>query len=279
MDGNLHSLLELNQSSLQDYLECPRRFELHVLRETLWPAAHSAPLARFEELTEIGTRFHHLCHQFFLGIDPELLSSSISNPEIIDLWNSFLPYGNKLKPYKYYYEQILRIPFKNHFLLAKFDLIVQESEDHFLIIDWKTAKHKPSKTTLANRVQTFLYPYIFQQAGSELFDCVDPSPSSIVMQYWYPLSSEPEEIFPYSDAWHSEVANNLGELISSIEDRIASDKTFPLTEDIEQCKYCIYRSYCERGYHTSPTHPGDEIENEDLSNVHFDWDLIKEIEY
>ena len=271
--------LEFSQTSLQDFLDCPRRFELSVLQEMRWPAAHSAPLLKFEELTEIGSKFHHLCHQFFLGIDPDLLSSSLINPEISELWDSFLPYGKSLQHLPGYYEQILRIPFENHFLVAKFDLIVQQGDNDYLIIDWKTASKKPSKSILANRVQTFLYPYIFQGAGGELFGAEKISPTEITLQYWYPLAGIPEEVFPYSDATHQEVTQNISDLIQQIYELIDADKPFPLTNDRQHCKYCIYRSYCERGHLTSSVPAGTELEQEDLSNVHFDLDLIKEIEF
>lgn len=271
--------VDFNQSSLQDFLDCPRRFELGTLHDSAWPAPHSAPLSKYESLTEIGNQFHQLCQQFFIGIDPVLISSSIANPDILELWHSFQPYGQSLLEYPYFFEQILRIPFENHFLVAKFDLIVQPSADEFLIIDWKTSRKKPSKSILSTRVQTILYPFIFHQAGSELFSRDGIPPSAIKMQYWYPLSSEPEVIFPYSQTKHVEITHNLSDLIHNIQNMIASGVPFPLTEDPGHCEYCIYRSYCERGYTSNSVPAGADLEDEDLSNMHFDLDLIKEIEF
>ena len=271
--------IDFNQSSLQDFSDCPRRFELGVLHDSAWPAAHSTPLSKYEMLTEIGNQFHQLCQQFFIGIDPVLISSSIADPKILRLWDSFLPYGQSLQKYPCFFEQILRIPFENHFLVAKFDLIVRPSMDEFLIIDWKTSQKKPSKSVLSTRVQTILYPFIFQQAGHDLFSREVIPSSAIKMQYWYPLSSEPEIIFPYSQIKHSEISQNLTATISKINDMIASGGPFPLTEDPGHCEYCVYRSYCERGYAAKTVPSGVEIETEDLSNMHFDLDLIKEIEF
>jgi hypothetical protein len=279
MDPDRSIPLQLNQTSLQDFLDCPRRFELGFLNDTRWPAAYSSPLSRYEILTEIGTKFHLLCQQFFIGIDPALISSSITDPDLLILWQSFLPYGRTLLPYPSASEQILRIPYHDHYLLAKYDLIIQISSEEYLIIDWKTSPKKPSRTALANRVQTYLYPFIFQQAGKDLFAADEIQPSMIKMQYWYPLADEPEEFFPYSEALHRDSSLTIESLIAQIKDLVSSSQQFPLTDDHTHCKYCIFRSFCERGLETDQIPPGTDIESEDLSNVHFDFDLIKEIEF
>jgi CRISPR/Cas system-associated exonuclease Cas4 (RecB family) len=271
--------IEFNQTSLQDFMACPRRFELSILKDAHWPTASSSPLSKYEELTEIGTQFHHLCQQFFTGIDPNLITSSIANQDILRLWQAFLPFGTELLPYSRYYEQILRIPFEGDYLVAKFDLMIDKRDEGYLIFDWKTANKKPSRTTLANRVQTSLYPYLFQQAAGNLFSVDSIHPSEIEMVYWFPLSDDPEEVFPYSEDQHQEVSQHLSDLRSQIHALIATDKPFPLTDDHSHCKYCRFRSYCERGFQTSPLPAGAEIEKEDLSNMHFDLDQIKEIEY
>jgi hypothetical protein len=273
------SPIEFNQASLQDFLECPRRFELSVLEKAKWPSPPSSPLSKYEELTEIGTQFHHLCQQFFTGIDPDLISYTITNQTILQLWQSFQPFGSSLLPFSRYYEQILRIPFGDDFLVAKFDLIIQKPDEGFLIFDWKTSQSKPSRSTLAKRVQTSLYPYLFSQVGEQLFTSDSIHPSEIKMIYWYPLSEDPEEIFPYSEDQHQEISQQLSDLQSQLHSLISSGKQFPLTDDQSRCKYCRFRSYCERGFETYPLPAGAEIENEDLSRTHFDLDQIKEIEY
>lgn len=270
--------LVLNQASLQAYLECPRRYELGFLNEAQWPAAHSSPLSKFETLTELGNRFHQLCQQFFLGLDPNLIASTISDTDVLDLWDAFLPYGKTLLPHQTISEQILRIPFQDHYLVAKFDLIVRLSADDYLIIDWKTSSKKPPRTILANRAQSFLYPFVFQQGGRDLFFADSISPSQIRLQYWYPLAEIPEEIFPYSDEIHQEVSQKISELIKQIENNL-SDGKFALTDDQEKCVQCQFRSFCERGQLAHPVPAGADLESEDLSNTHFDLDLINEIEF
>ncbi len=269
----------LNQASLQAYIECPRRYELGYLNEAQWPAAHSSPLSKYETLTELGNRFHQLCQQFFLGLDPQQIASTISDPKVSDLWETFLPYGKTLLPYQTISEQILRIPYQGHYLVAKFDLIVRLSENDYLIIDWKTSSKKPPRTILANRAQSFLYPFIFQHGGRDLFSADSISPSQIKLQYWYPLAETPEENFPYSQKAHQDVSQRISDLIKQIENNHSADGKFALTEDQEKCVHCQYRSFCERGHLAHPVPAGADLECEDLSNVHFDLDLINEIEF
>lgn len=271
--------LHLNQTALQDFLDCPRRFELRFLNQTSWPAAMGSPLLKIESLTERGTRFHQLCQQFFIGIDEDLLSNSISDPHLKELWDSFLPYGRSLQPLPKLSEQILRMPFGDHFLDAKFDLIVQLPDASLSIIDWKTAAVKPSRTILANRVQTFLYPFILQHAGGDLFTSSIYDPSAITMQYYYPLSSSPEEIFVQSEEEQIQTQQKITVLIDQIEEMIGQAVPFPMVDDQKSCQYCLFRSYCERGFDTSPLPLGLELEKEDLTNTQFDLDLIKEIDY
>ena len=99
------------------------------------------------------------------------------------------------------------------------------------------------------------------------------------MKFWYPLAQEPEEIFPYSQTKHQEVSETLENLVYQIEEAIISENQFTLTENQEHCKYCIFRSFCDRGHHTSEIPGGFDLENEELSNTHFDLDLINEIEF
>jgi hypothetical protein len=279
MDQLLTERLTFNQSSLQDYTECPRRFELGTLMDTSWPAPNTTPLEKVEKLTEVGNDFHQLCQQFFIGIDPQLISASINNQDLRDLWDSFLPYGRTLFSFPRFTEQILRVPIGNHYLIAKFDLIVQLAEDDYLIIDWKTTSKKPPRSVLSTRMQTYLYPFIFQQAGAELFPGPPLSPSSIKLQYWFPLASIKEEVFPYTQAKHSEVTETITALIEQIQDKILAGASFALTDNLKQCKFCLYRSFCDRGHQSSSLSEGLDLENENLSTNHFDFDLINEIEF
>ena len=62
------------QGNLQDYVDCPRRFELKYLQRQRWPAAEVDDMVAFERHMEQGAQFHRLVQQSLLGIPPETLA-------------------------------------------------------------------------------------------------------------------------------------------------------------------------------------------------------------
>ena len=271
--------LKLNQSNIQDFLDCPRRFQLKVIEGLSLPAAYSEPIEYFEKATLLGNRFHLICQQFFSGIDPVLLENSFSDPDLQTMWDNFLPYGESLLQYRLYPEQLLSISFFGHKLIAKYDLVVEINSEQYLIIDWKTAAKKSSSSKLDKRLQTHLYPYVFSQSGNDLFPENSISPGFIEMHYWYPLASDHEEVFPYSDNKNSHFNLYLEEIISKINTHISSGIEFPLTDDKSTCQYCVFRSLCNRGTSAGPIENSLSIENEDLINIQFDMDQVSEIKF
>jgi len=274
-----NQFLQLSQSNLQDYLDCPRRFQLKVIEGLSWPAAYSEPIEIFEKSTRIGNIFHLICQQFFSGVDPVLIENSLSDPVLQEMWDNFLPYGESLLQYHLYPEPLLSISFLEHKLIAKYDLIVEVNPKQYLIIDWKTTANKPPRSKLGKRLQTHLYPYIFSQAGNDLFLDNSISPAFIEMRYWYPLSSEHEEIFPYSDEKNAKVKTDLEQILSKIITSISERTEFQLTDDKTSCQYCVFRSLCNRGSTAGSFEKYPPIEHEDLTYVQFDMNQVSEIDY
>ena len=270
-------ILHFSQSNLQDFKECPRRFQMKVIDNISWPAAYLEPLSQVEQATNLGNKFHQLSQQFFSGINPDNLLRTISNPDLKIMWENFIPFASDLRDENLYTEIILSTPSHGHQLIAKYDLVIKTNDGKFVIYDWKTSIKKPSRTQLSQRFQTFLYPFILAKAGKSLFKTDQPSPDEINMIYWYPLSSDPEEIFPYSKIQHSENTELLTELISEIDNFMETSEVFPLTDDHSLCQKCIYRSLCERGTQGGKFDLFTEIDQEDLSGVHFDYDNISEV--
>ena len=270
--------LSLSQSSFQDFRECPRRFQLKVVENTTWPAAALEPLSQLERYTDLGNKFHQISNQFFSGIPSNIIKANITDPDIKLMWENFIPFAEELADHQRYSEIILTSPFLGHEIVAKYDLVVQTPEGKFIIYDWKTAATKPSRTILGQRFQTILYPLILVRAGKSLFKSTSSDPGDISMHYWYAMSSDPEEIFPYSDEIHTKNVKEITKIVTQIDDFITGGTSFPLTDELSHCQKCVYRSLCERGNQSASFDQYTDIENEDLSNQHFDFNTIDEIE-
>lgn len=278
MDKN-NSPLQVNQSTLQDFIDCPRRFQLKVIDNTAWPAAYSAPIYKFENATLLGNQFHQICQQFFSGIDPQIIHKGITDPELVRMWSNFLPYGQVLLNKNYFTEIILSISLSTYKLIGKFDFLFKDSDNSYTIIDWKTSPKKPSRSVLEQRVQSYLYPYLFTEAGSNLFQTDKILPDAVTMHYWYPLCSDPDEILPYSSSDHQKICLKLTNILNRIDSYIENNAEFPCTDNQHNCDNCVFRSLCQRGEKASSLSPILDISQEDLSGTHFDLDIINEIDY
>ena len=65
------------------------------------------------------------------------------------------------------------------------------------------------------------------------------------MTYWFANYPDLPEKFIYDKDKFQADATSLTEMIALIE-RLEEDD-FALTDDIKKCRYCVYRSYCDRG--------------------------------
>ena len=57
-----------SQSSLQDYNDCPRRFQLRYIEKLHWPAVEMEPALENEHRQQEGQLFHRLVQQHIIGI-------------------------------------------------------------------------------------------------------------------------------------------------------------------------------------------------------------------
>lgn len=272
-------VLTLNQKNIQDFLDCPRKFQLLSLDNLCWPAALSDNLMKIERSTFLGNQFHMICYQYFSGISPDQIGDSIVDPDLKIMWENFLPFGSKFLDHSVYPEQLITSSLLNFRLVAKFDLVVKVSSDKYIILDWKTGANKPSREILNNRVQSYLYPYIFHQSGADLIGEISIKPDQIEMHYFYPSSTEPHEIFPYSSQAHDEVSSRLEGILSKLTNIFQATDEFPLTDDRSQCLYCVFRSLCDRGVAPGSIENYLPFEHENLSNEIFDIGQISEIEF
>jgi hypothetical protein len=66
--------------------------------------------------------------------------------------------------------------------------------------------------------------------------------------------------------------------IESLARDIASARQFPLTEDLRQCRFCAYRSLCDRGELAGPWREAEDQAGTSVE-VSIDFEQIGEIEF
>jgi len=336
---------QFSQGSLQDYVDCPRRFQLRYIQRLAWPAVEAEPALENEQHLQQGAAFHRLVHQHVLGLSPERLSSTITDEDLSRWWHNYLESAPADLAKWRYPEVVLSAPVSGHRLVAKYDLIalmgssglgrspstrpfdpstglragfaqgklrtgpsttlrtgpssierrrpspVEKADfelSRAVILEWKTSRKRPQRKWLAERLQTRVYPYLLVRAGSHLLEIGDGGlemedwrpfqPEQVEMVYWFANFPKDPERFPYDAAQYEVDGAYLASLIAEIKG--LGDEDFPLTTQERRCRYCPYRSLCQRGVRAGSF---DEMEDElgwaDDFEVVLDFEQIAEIEY
>lgn len=239
------------QANLQDYVDCPRRFQLRYLWELAWPAIEAEPADDYEAHVRHGELFHRLIHQHQLGLAPERLSATVAAAveegagQLAIWWANYLEAGPSDLPEQRYLELTLSAPLGSHRLLAKYDLLAIAPGRRAEIMDWKTGVQRPSRSVLAARLQTRVYRYVLAEAGAHLNGGRPIRPEQIVMCYWFAHFPEQPERFIFDAIQHAADRKYLTDLAAEI--AAAGEGDFPLTDDVRRCRFCAYRSLCGRG--------------------------------
>jgi hypothetical protein len=279
---------QFSQASLQDFVDCRRRFQLRYLERRPWPAVESEPMLENERTMRQGAEFHHMIQQHLLGIPAERLSARLEEDdaqveELRRWWGHYLAEhpGDAEAPARRYVEVGLAASLGEHTLLAKCDLVVLQPGGAAVIFDWKTARRKPRRAWLAGRLQTRIYPYLLVRAGAHLNDGQPFSPEQVEMRYWFSNFPQEPERFPYSqEQYQADEAFLIG-LLAEVA-RQDPQQTFALTQDERQCRFCVYRSLCDRGVEAGRWDEQDdalEVEEDETADFALDFDQIAEIEF
>lgn len=275
-------LTTLSQSSLQDYNDCPRRFELRYLQRMTYPAIETEPALENEEHQREGEYFHRLVQQYFIGIPSEQVAKTANTDNLQRWWESFV--GNQdLRGLKDLgdprTEVTLSAPLGSFRLIAKYDLIATDGIK-FYIYDWKTYRKRPKNEFLAIRLQTRVYRALLVQAGTFLNNGKPISPEQIEMVYWFSNFPNDPTRFSYSTDQFKRDWDAITRFSEEITLRRAQGaaSSFPKTEDSNRCLYCPYRSYCNRGVRAGDALDAElETEAEELFDINFEQ--IGEIEF
>jgi CRISPR/Cas system-associated exonuclease Cas4 (RecB family) len=277
--------LTYSQASLQDFVDCRRRFQLRYLRRLAWPAMESEPALENERLMQLGAQCHRMIQQYLIGIDPDRLKDMIHDPDLSRWWDHFegsLESGNltllKDHTVHLYPEISLVAPLAGARLSAKCDLVSVSEDGRVVIYDWKTSRKRPERSRLAARLQTRVYPYLLARAGAYLYQGMPINPQAIEMVYWFVDFPDQAELFTYDLEQHLADEQYLSGLIEEI--AALEENNFPMTTQIERCRFCVYRSFCERGVEAGSTHDSEVDPNVyERGDIMVDFDQIGEIAF
>ena len=266
-----------SQSSLQDYADCPRRFQLRYLNRLLYPAAESEPALENERHQQEGQYFHRLAQQYLLGIPAEKLARLANTPNLHRWWENFVNAKDLtgLRDLSGLYPEVtLSAPLGDFRLVAKIDLIAVTVDERIVIYDWKTYRKRPRNEWLSARWQTRVYRALLVAAGAHLNGGRPIIPERCEMVYWFANYPDDPARFPYNESQYKRDWDALVKLTEEI--RTAT--SYPLTDDRQMCAYCTYRSYCDRGIQAGDLDAIEaEMEAESLFDV--DFEQIGEIEF
>ena len=236
---------QFSQGSLQDFVDCPRRFQLRYLLRLAWPAIEAEPPLEHERQLQMGAEFHRLVHQHILGIPVERLSAAAQDEDLRHCWKNYLEFRPQDLPGEHHAEILLSTVVAGHHLLAKYDLIAASPGQKVVIVDWKTSHHRTPQNHLLKRLQSEVYPLVLVQAGAQFNNGRTLTPEQVEMRYWFANFPAQPEILVYDQCRFEADQEHLTSLIEGIKGLASSD--FPLTSEEKHCRYCAYRSLCERG--------------------------------
>jgi len=254
-----------------------------------------------ERHTYLGALFHRLIQQHLLGLPPDSLSRMVHQPELSRWWSNYIaqfasPAGflallgaehtSSISIHRQA-EATLLAPLEQHHLIAQYDVILSvasETSTRLLILEWKTSIRRPKRQWLAQRVQTRLYPYVLVRAGSHLCNGRPINPEQVEMVYWFAeFPDQPERFTYYNQTQFEQDERFLTSLIEEIES--LEEQDFYLTEHEERCRFCVYRSLCERGISAADISQAQDSEAQTATSgetelgFEFDFEQIAELEF
>lgn len=268
---------QFSQNNLQDYVDCPRRFQLRYLLKQRWPALQSEPVLEQERQMKLGERFHQMVQQHQCGLPEDAIQPNGYDPDLAHWWQNYAEFIPSVLAKNRYPEFTLTAPFAGHRIIAKYDLLVIEDGGQLTILDWKTSRRQPGRTILKQRLQTRLYPFLVVLAGAWLNGGRPVQPEQVEMVYWYPEFPDQPEHFCYDPQQFEEDRQEIYRLITQL---VSTTETvfFSTTRD-KNCIYCSYRSLCGRGEQAGSWDECDLDVDPELSSLDQNFNQIGEIRF
>lgn len=282
---SLPQTFQFNQGNLQDYVDCRRRFQLRYLLKVAWPALESEPVQESEQWMRQGARFHRILQQVFTGLPVESISAQAMDADLMNWWINFqthvpglLDFDLSDLPQTGLIPEIsLAAQLGGFRLIGKFDLLVNHLPEKITIIDWKTSRKATRRERQAARIQTQLYPYLLVQSGNRWNQGKALQPEQVEMLYWYAVEPDRWQRFNFDARQFEKNQVMLSTLVHEIA-QLPDDEFFMTTHE-DRCRYCVYRSLCDRGIAAGQFDDQEaEADVMDLGDIEFDFEQITEIE-
>ena len=273
---------DFTQGNLQDYVDCPYRFYLRYILRTSWPALVVDDALEFERRGQAGGRFHRLVQQYLLGIPQTRISEladSDPDPDLRTWWEDFLTYVPSWLTGERWVEATLTTRLAGGRVVAKYDLILADEDGGLTVFDWKTSRKTPQKAWLLDRIQTRLYRFVLAEASATFFGGKSVAPEKMTMNYWYAPHPQALVSLPYSQSAYEQDRDDLAGLIAEICAK-EDPRGFTRTEETKHCRFCVYRSHCDRGVSGGDLDDWDDFDQEpDEMGTAIDFDALPEIEF
>ncbi len=279
LKSELPESFQFSQSSLQNYADCPRLFQLRYIQRLAWPAIEMEPVLENERRQLAGARFHRMIQQHQIGLPVDKLSLIPDTPELQHWWENYLTavegMAGSASTKGRYVEQVLTAPVGTYHLLAKYDLLIISPDGKATIYDWKTSRQRPRDEWMLARWQTRVYRALVVQAGTYLNNGVRFEPEQVEMVYWFAEHPQEPARFPYDTAQYE----RDWDVLSGTIQEIARHRYFPASEEVKTCPYCTYRSYCNRGEKAGVGEVDGLEGDEAAGEFNLDLEQIAEIEF
>jgi len=271
--GDARIPLQFSASSLQDYVDCPRRFQLRYAWHVDWPAPEAELGREQERRTRLGQELHRLIHQHLVGVPEALLGAAVHDPQLACWWRAYLDFARALGDASLLAETALSMPVAGHRVQARYDVLASyaagsarsvpaaeratndsthAARARWLIVDWKTYRRHPGRQALAERLQTRVYPAVLALAGASLNLGRSIDAEQIELRFW--LAEYPEDAvsFSYSRAKLELDITYITGLVEQIAGRMgvregggSPSTVWPQAADPRKCLHCCYRSLCQ----------------------------------
>jgi len=267
LDSVLSPDFLFSQHSLNDYLECPRRFYLQYIAKQVWPLLETGydgmDVLQYREYLRQGVRLHRWIERHWLGISPTLslaeakMADSASDIELQTWWGRFLDSDFSALPAQRLPELELAAQIDDYRLYARYDLLAIE-KDRAVVVDWKTIRfNRPLPHHFwRDRLQTRVYLYVLASAGAPFNGGQPIPPENCSMRYW--LANQPsddnDENAASASAWidinYSQAEFEADERrLRTLVQHIAlckHENEFEKTANEHRCTFCTFRTLCHR---------------------------------